>query len=198
MGIFRKKETYNEQMLREAGLDRVVFNTPQPQPAPEAAPTRPRMGESSFLTHHGRLGPRDWDATTTATAPGISGDQVRFTVLSNSDLIVEDGDGDFTPLADAIEGWLDPPYKAVASRQNGDLWGIGGKRIEVATIPYPDADTLELSQNHGETEFRVDGGVTDVAIPAELQRLGDAFGPQYCVEASRIDGDYWEVKVSPL
>ena len=197
MGIFRKRETYNEQMLREAGLDRVRFNEPTPQPT---EPTPRTVGDASFLARHGTIGPRDWDATTATTAPGISGDQVRFTVLPNGDMIVseESGAGDLSPLADAIEGWLDPPYKAVASRQDGDVWGVGGKRIEVATIPYPGGETLELSQNDGETEFRVDGGVTDTVFPVELRRLGDAFGPEYCVQASRIDGDSWEVKVSPL
>jgi hypothetical protein len=198
VGIFRKKETYNEQMLREAGLDRVVFKDPTPpaEPARASAPA----AEPSFLSSHGRLRPRDWDATTTATAPGISGDQVRFTVLPNSDLIVEEetGDGDLSPLADAIEGWVGPPYKAVASRQDGDLWGVGAKRIEVATIPFSGADVLELSQSDGETELRVDGEPSDAAAPVELQRLGERTGGDFSVEASRIDGDFWEVKVSPL
>jgi hypothetical protein len=196
VGIFRKKETYNEQMLREAGLDRVVFRDPTLQTDPTPAPA----ADASFLTTHGRLGPRDWDGATTATAPGISGDQVRFTVLPTGDLIVEEetGDGDLSPLADAIEGWLDPPYKAVASRQDGDLWGVGAKRIEVATIPFPAADALELSQSDGVAELRVDGEPSDVAVPVELQRLGERTGGNFCVEASRIDGDYWDVNVSPL
>jgi hypothetical protein len=201
VGLFRKKETYNEQMLREAGLDRVVFNEPQPlgEP-PQPEPTQPPLVDTSFLTRHGRLGPKDWDAATTTTAPGIAGDQVRFTVLPNGDLIVEEetGDGDLSPLADAVEGRLDPPYKAVASRQEGDLWGVGAKRIEVVTISFPDAEALELSQSDGVLELRIDREPSDATAPVELQRLGDRVGGDFCVEAERIDGDSWEVKVSPL
>ena len=36
MALFRKKETYNEQMLRAAGLDRVVINIPQPAISPNS------------------------------------------------------------------------------------------------------------------------------------------------------------------
>ncbi|HEY2354297.1 MAG TPA: hypothetical protein VGH79_05285 [Gaiellaceae bacterium] len=37
MRLFRKKETYNEQMLREAGADGVVSSAPEPaaEPTPE-------------------------------------------------------------------------------------------------------------------------------------------------------------------
>ena len=48
---------------------------------------------------------------------------------------------------------MSPPYRAVASRQDGDLWAVGAKRIEVAQIAFPDADKLELSQNGDEREF---------------------------------------------
>ena len=194
MGIFRKKETYNEQMLREAGLDRVVFNTPEP--APSVFPGLDR----SALTREGRVGPRDWDATTTVRAPAIQGDRVEFTTLPTGDLIVtsELGDGDLSPLADAVEEHVSPPYTAAGSRQEGDLWGVGAKRIEVAEFAFPGADALELSQSDGVSELRADGEPSDVPAPVELQRLGERAGPDFCVEAARIDGDYWEVKVSPL
>ena len=68
MGIFKKKETYNEQMLREAGLDRVVFNLPQPapeaeaeaEPEPEPQPPRtPMPGVGSSPPHLG--GTESWN-----------------------------------------------------------------------------------------------------------------------------------------
>jgi len=203
VGIFRKKETYNEQMLREAGLDRVVFNTPPPEPAPiDAGPLPFATGDISLGHGAGkrRWGPTDWDATTTAVAPGVEGDHVEFTTLPTGDLIVGsgDGDGDLSPLADAIEERVSPPYKAVASRQDGDLWGIGAKLIEVVQLEFLEADALELSQSDGVAELRVDGEPSDATPPVELQRLGERAGGDRCVEASRIDGDYWEVKVSPL
>ena len=200
MALFRKKETYNEQMLREAGLDRVVFNTPPPAPAPAAPP--PYVADDINLGPvAGRVksGPMAWDGVTTVTAPGIQGDRVEFTTLPDGDLIVSgEADDDLSALADAVEERVSPPYKAVASRQDGDLWGVGAKQIEVATIPFPDADALELSESDGVAELRVDGEPGDSAPPVELQRLGERIGGDFCVEASRIDGDYWEVKVSPL
>jgi hypothetical protein len=203
MGIFRKKETYNEQMLREAGLDRVVFNAPQPEPLP-IAPVPPQFNTGDISLGHGpgkrRYGPMDWDITTTATAPGVDGDSVEFTTLPSGDLIVteETGDGSLSPFADAIEEHISPPYKAIASRQDGDLWGIGAKRIEVATIPFPAAQALELTQSDGIAELRVDGEPSEATAPVELRRLGERIGGDFCVEAERIDGDHWEVRASPL
>lgn len=209
MALFRKKETYNAQMLREAGLDRVVFNLPQPAPEPEEESPEPpsfgghvSLGESPRLMVGGRglRLPPAWDTTATTGASGIQGDSVKFIALPSGDLILtsEEGDGDLSPLADAIEEHLSPPYKAVASRQAGDLWGVGASRIEVATFQFADAELIELSERDGETELRVDGEPSDAAVPVELQRLGERTGGDFWVEASRIDGDEWEVKGSPL
>lgn len=190
MGLFRKKETYNQQMLREAGLDRVVFNepvTPEPRPASAVLPDL-------------NLSPREWDTTTALTVPGLLGNRVSFVTLPNSDLIVEEeeGNGDLSPFADAVEERVTPPYRAVGTRQSGDLWGVGAKRIEVAEFAFAGADALELSQSEGVTELRAGGEPADEAAPVELQRLGERTGSDFCVEAKRIDGDFWEVKVSPL
>jgi hypothetical protein len=34
-------------------------------------------------------------------------------------------------------------------------------------------------------------------VPA-LERLGEAVGPAYAVQAERLDADLWEVRVAPL
>jgi hypothetical protein len=203
--VFRKKETYNEQMLREAGLDRVRFKEPTPPPS-DAPPLFDGSKMPILLYGPGgrpvyvETGPMPWDIVTTATVTGIIGDTVEFVTLPDGDVIVEkeEGDGDLSPLADAIEERLSPPYRAAAARQDGDFWGVGARRIEVETIAFPGADALELAEADGRTEFRVDGEPSDVAPPVELQRLGERIGGDFCVEASRIDGDDWEVKVSPL
>lgn len=186
MGIFRKKETLNEQQLRDAGLDRIVFNAPEPlpiQPARDLQPSRRQL---------------DADAAVTAHAPGIQGDYATFTVLPEGDLIVtsEETDGDLAPLADAIEEHMSPPYRARASRQEGDLWAVGAEGIDVEQFAYPDAETLQLSLRDGKTEFRIDDGPTDVAPPPELRQLGERAGAEYFVVARRIDGDYWDVGVN--
>jgi hypothetical protein len=200
VALFRKKETLNEQLLREAGLDRVTFNMP-PQAPIDAGPLPGTTGDvvpGPIAGSGGRSGPMDWDTVTTVAAPGIDGDRVEFVALPGGDLVVTDaeGDGDFAPFADAIEEHVSPPYKAIASRQDGDLWGVGGKRIEVAEFVFPDADGLELSQRDGVDEFLIDGSPTDVAPPLELRRLGENAGADFFVAARRIDGDYWEVMVN--
>ena len=199
MALFRKKETYNEQMLREAGLDRVVFNTPAPAPEAEPAQQAPMPADPLHPTRAGTAGPGAWDAVTTVLAQ-IHGHRVDFMTLPNGDLIVISGsdDDDLAPLADAIEEHVSPPYKAIATRREGNLWGVGAKRIDVAEFAFPDADALALSQTDGVAELRVDGEPSDETPPVELQRLGERGGSDVSVEAERIDGDYWEVKVSPL
>ena len=185
MGIFRKKETLNEQQLREAGLDRVVFNTPEPLPI---QPARSQPTSRTFTM----------DTIATVSAPGIQGDYAAFTVLPEGDLIVtsEETDGDLAPLADAIEEHISPPYRAAASRQEGDLWAVGAVGIELAEFAFPDAERLQLSQRDGKVEFRIDDGVTDVAPPPELRQFGEREGAEYFVAARRIDGDVWEVGVN--
>jgi hypothetical protein len=199
VGIFRKKETLNEQLLREAGLDRVVINTPTPI---DAGPLPPATGDPSRLTrlNENPNRARAWDAVMTVAAPGMPWEHVDFIALPNGDLLLgeTEEDGDLSPLADAIEEHISPPYKASASRQEGDLWGVGACRIEVAEFAFPDADSLALAQRDGGAEFDVDGKPSDATVPPELWRLGERVDGDFCVAAGRIDGDYWEVLVAPL
>src|SRR5437763_839963 len=64
------------------------------------------------------VGPKEWDATVAVTAPALAGDRVQFTTIPNGDVIIgeENGDADLTPLADAVERHLGPPYRAVGRR----------------------------------------------------------------------------------
>ena len=199
MGLFRRKqETLNEQLLREAGLDPAQALGDSPAPVAEPlSPTlaRPRLPDGSGVD------PREWDATVTVTAPALAGDRIEFTTIPGGDVIVseETGDADLSPLADAVERHVDPPYRAVASRQEGDLWAVGAKRIKVAQIPFPTGDKLELSWGDAlgaGGEFRVDGEVSDAVVPPELEDVGAQAGASFYVEALRIDGDLWEVKVT--
>jgi hypothetical protein len=205
VGLFRrrKEETLNEQLLREAGLDpaQALGDEPPPVQAPPGPPPFP-TGD----VHLGRRprswdpGPAEWDTVGTVTAPGLAGDRVEFTTLPNGDVIVdkEQGDGDLAPFADAIEQNIEPPYRSIATRQDGDLWGVGAQRIEVAQFALAAGDAVELTVNDGTKEVRVDGEPSDAEVP-ELVRLGEKLaGDDYCVEAIRIDGDVWSVEVSAL
>jgi hypothetical protein len=203
VGLFRRKqETLNEQLLREAGLDPAqTLDNPTPPPEPEPEPLDPpRFSTGDINLGHGRRGrPPEWNTVATARAPGLAGDHVEFTTLPNGDVIVEEekGDGDLSPLADAVERRLEPPYRAVAARQGGDLWGVGAVEIAVVKFELAEGDAVELTENDGVQELRVDGEPGEAEIP-ELARLGEEAGADYCVEAKRIDGNFWEVEVSAL
>ena len=194
MGLFRKRsETYNERMLREAGLlDWKRDRPPDPGPGPSLLS---RLG----VPDGSSLSPREWDATVTATAPGLTGSRIEFTSLPGGDLLVDDEDdaGDLSPLADALDQDLQPPYRALAVRQHGDLWAAAARRIRTAQIDFANADTLELSRKDSWEDQRVDGEPSEASIP-QLRQLGEEQGSDFYVKAERLDGDLWEVRVSAL
>lgn len=198
MGLFRRRrETLNEQLLREAGLDPAqALGDPRPRPLLQP----PSILAAAGVPDGSSLRPKEWDAAVTADVPGLAGNRVGFTTIPNGDVIVseESGDADVSPLADAVERRLSPPYRAVAQRQDGDLWAVGAKRIRIAQIPFEGGDALEFSHHDGQGELRVDGEPSDAPVPAELERLAEASGESFYVEAERIDGDLWEVRVTPL
>lgn len=198
MGFFRRRnETLNERLLREAGLDPAQVLGDAPAPHPQL----PKSVLGAVGVPDGAaVGPKEWDAALAVAAPGLVGDRVEFTTIPNGDVVVgeETGDADLSRLADAVERHVSPPYRAVGTRQDGDLWAVGAKRIEVATIPFSAGEKLALSQHGGEVELRVDGEPSDREVPAELERRGEAAGDSFYVEAERIDGDLWEVRVTAL
>jgi hypothetical protein len=199
VGFFRRRqETLNEQLLREAGLDPAqVLGDRRPAPL---GPTQSLLGALGVPDGSSPT-PKEWDAAVAVQAPGLDGNRIEFTTLPDGDLIVgeEAGDADLSALADAVERHVSPPYSAVATRQDGELWAVAAKRIEVAEIPFPDGEKLSFSRYGDDRELRVDGEPTDAAVPAELERLGEArAGDSFYAEAERIDGDLWEVRVSPL
>jgi len=192
----RRNETLNEQLLREAGLDPAQALGDSTAPAPVEPPKSlvARLG----VPDGAGVSPKEWDAAVAVSAPGLAGDRIEFTTIPNGDVIVgaETGDADVSPLADAVERRIDPPYRAIASRQDGALWAVGAKRIAVAQIPFPDGDKLELSRHGDDEELRVDGEPSEEPVPRELERAGEAVGDSYYAEAERIDGDLWEVRVT--
>jgi hypothetical protein len=206
VGLFRRKqETLNEKLLREAGLDpaQTLGDTapaPEQQPEPSQPPPLDRAFGSDTLPHRLALGPKEWDATVAVDVPGLGGDRIEFTTIPSGDVIVgeESGDADVSPLADAVEQRVSPPYRATAVRQEGNLWGVGAKRIQVAEIPFPLGERLQLTSHGDDREFRVDSEATHAPVPPGLERVGEALSDSFYVEAQRIDGDLWEVKVSPL
>jgi hypothetical protein len=187
VGLFRRKrETYNEQLLREAGLDRVRLD-------------RPSVLEIVGVPHGGAVGQADWDTSVTVNAPGLAGNTIEFTTLEDGDVLIheEEDDADVSALADAVERELEPPYRARAARQSGDLWAVLANRIDVVSFSFPRAEMLELSRKDSWQELRVDGEPSMGRAP-ELERLGERAGADFFVKAERLDGDLWEVRVTAL
>jgi hypothetical protein len=182
VALFRR-ESLHERLAREGGLA-----------GPEPTDTRPRWGETGI---HGIHRPREWDSVSTATASGLEGDEAHFTVLPDGSLLVdEDEERELSELADAVD--LPPPFRAEAVRRGDETWAVAARRIEVVELPdAPEGDELVVSSSQGSRELLVDGLPGFGSVPT-LERLGEARYASYVVRAERLDGDLFEVRVSPL
>jgi len=208
MGLFgRRKEepTLNEQMLHEAGLDDAA-REPEHAPAPAYPdPVDPFAGTYPAANVLGlwvraMARPGEYDAFLSVHAPELHGDTAEFATLPNGDVIVDtdQGDADLSPLADAVEKQLPPPYRVVARRGEGDLWSVAARGIDVLELDFKDGDEIELASQGGHVDLKVDGEAWNGRIP-ELEAAGEAAnGEDYVVQAERLDGDSWEVRASPL
>jgi hypothetical protein len=209
MGIFRRRkdETLNEQMLREAGIAEDGDTPPEPPPAAETDPPEPfdpYTGTYPADRWFGTLTramarPGVWDLVTTVHVAGIAGDTVEFATVPAGDVIVdtESGDADLSPFADEVEKQLEPPYRVLARREDDDLWSLAARTIDVVELKLEQGDEIEFVENEGRTELRIDGEASQQVIP-ELERAGEALGSDFVVQADRLDGDLWEIRVSAL
>ncbi len=160
--------------------------------------TPPSFAGTLDVLHGGR--PRRWDAVATAEAPGLAGDEIEFTVLPDGTVLVDDTvpEGALATLADALEQSLPPPYRAVAVRRDGGIWGVAGNRIEVIEVPEDvPGDTVSLAVQDGERTLLLDDRPAWESIPT-LEAHGAASHAEFVLRAERLDGDLWAVKVNPL
>src|SRR5436190_23780049 len=111
MRFFRRGETLNERLLREAGLDeRQAELDPEPGRPPESLDPvlsfRQRFDSVGGALLGAGLPPRarQWDAVVTTEAPEVAGNQVDFVALPDGSLLVEQEEGDaaLDPLAQAV------------------------------------------------------------------------------------------------
>jgi hypothetical protein len=118
---------------------------------------------------HGVPRPREWDAIATVAAE-LPGGEVHFTSLPDGTLLVEEDvpDGALSPFANAIEGSINAPYYAEGVRRDAGVWAVGAKRIQVRSFPGHEEDELELVE---------EGQI---------------------VIGRRLDGDLFEIRVSPV
>jgi hypothetical protein len=202
MGFFRRGESLNQRLLREAELDSTRdAERDQPEPLDPILSAREQFGSGAGSLMGIKLPERArrWDAVVTTEAPGLEGNEVDFVTLPDGSILVEQEQGDaaLDPLAQAIEAELVPPYRAHAVRKTDELWAVSALRVEVERFEA-NGNVIELARTGDGTTLRVDGMPTFGSIPA-LERLAEQIaGPEYAAHAERLDADLWEVQVAPL
>lgn len=181
MALFRRKPLH-QRLAEEGGLV---------EPTGEHPLFTGVIGEAGI---HGVPRERQYDAVVATDAPDVEGSNARFVGLEDGTLLLEEGDGDLTALADAIEQEVKRPYRAIAVRRGGARWAVAAHGLRVVELPEPGGDEVELALRGEERTLVVDGMRVFGTLP-ELEKLaeGDAV-----VRASRLEGDLWEVRVDPL
>lgn len=137
-----------------------------------------------------------WDVVTAAHAPDLPGLTVSFVALPDGTLVVDEDipDGSATPLADAIERELRPPYEAAAVRREGedDLWRVAAVVALVAAAEPGGADRVDLARVAGELTVTVDGEEAPVAAaPRGLLDLLAHLEGDAALTAERLDETTW-------
>jgi hypothetical protein len=197
VGLFRRRQPLHRRLADAANVSLDAGSPPPPALAaqPPGWDGQAR-GEAGI---HGVPRARRWDTVATANAAGLRGDTVHFVALQDRSLVVEEDQPDeaLTPLADAVESAIPPPYRAEAVRRDGDTWAVAASRIELVELRGLTGDEAELVVTREGRILRVDGKTTLGRSPG-LERAGEALGREYVVRASRVDGDLWEVEATPL
>jgi len=180
VGLFRRKPLH-QRLAEEGGL--VDEST-----VPLFTGVIPETGI------HGIPRERQYDAVATTEAPDAQGDAARFVGLEDGSLLIEEGEGDLTALADAIEQEIARPYRATAVRRGETRWAVAAHSLRVVQLPEPGGDEIELVLNGEEKTLVVDGNRSFGTMP-ELEQLADG---NAVIRAARLDGTSWEVRVDPL
>lgn len=198
MGLFRRGKPLHVRLAEAGRVDLDAGQSAQPPglaPEPPGWDGAPR-GEPGI---HGVPRARRWDAVSTAEAPALKGDGVHFVALADGTLVVEEDEPDeaLSPLADAVEAAVPPPYRAEAVRRGPTTWAVAASRIAVILVEGLRGDEAELVVTQETRTLHVDGRPVFGSAPA-LERAGQAVGGEYVVRAARLDGDLWEVEATPL
>ena len=152
----------------------------------------PRWGEVGI---HGIHRQREWDAVSIAEAPELTGTEARFVVLADGSILAETNGLELEPLAAALEGSLEAPFRAEGVRRGDGLWAVAGRRVQVVEVPEEvDGDRVTLTTRNGERTLEVDGMTAFGSIPT-LERLG---GDDVVVTAQRLDETLWEIELNQL
>jgi hypothetical protein len=180
VGLFRRKPLH-ERLAEEGGL--------------VERSTRPLFtGAIPETGIHGVPRERQYEAVVAVDAPDVQGATARFVGLQDGSLLIEEGDGDLTVLAEAIEREVEAPYRATAIRRGKTQWAVAAHGLRVVELPEPGGDEIELVIKGEEQTLVVDGNRTFGTFP-ELERLSEG---DSVIRAVRLDGALWEVRVDSL
>ena len=180
MGLFRRKPLH-QRLAEEGGLVERPAGPPFTGVIPEAG-------------IHGIPRERQYDAVVTADAPDALGATARFVGLEDASLLVEEGEGDLTALAEAIEHEVKAPYRATAIRRGETQWAVAAHGLRVVELPEPGGDEVELVVRGDERTLVVDGNRSFGTFP-ELEALSEG---DSVIRATRLDGSLWEVRVDRI
>jgi hypothetical protein len=209
VGFFRRERPIHEQLAEEGGLDidgagdeEGELEPPQEQwgaLSVARALLGPQVAED-LLASHGVPRAREWDAIATAEAPDLTGDAIEFVVLEDGTLFVDLDlpEEALTPIADALEATIDPPYRAVARRREGDVWSATAMRVDIVALPQSiPGDEVVIAAHEDEVKLLIDDEEYEGEIPA-LESFGQERFESFVLTASRLDTQLWEVTVNPL
>jgi hypothetical protein len=194
VALFRRRKPLHERLADSGGIDRASGTGGLIAQPPGWD------GEARGVTGiHGVPRARRWDTVASTDAPGLRGDAVHFVALEDGTLVVDEDEPDdaLTPLADAVEQAIPPPYRAQAVRRGPETWAVAASRIAIASVPGLTGDEVELTSTREGKVLRVDGHTT-LGSARALERIGQAEGTEYVVRAKRLDGDLWEVDATTL
>lgn len=186
MPLFRR-ERLHERLARQGGLAEESVAPHDP---------RPRWGEAGI---HGIHRPREWDAVLTAEAPGLVSAETEFAVLGDGTLILDEelSPDALEPLVEAVDSVLEAPYEVKAIRQHEEVWAVAARSIEVVSLPDLAGDELTLTVRDGSRTLEIDGRPEFGSVPP-LERLAAERFASFVASASRLAGDLWSFRVSPL
>jgi hypothetical protein len=210
VGFFRRERPIHEQLAEDGGLDieggaglEEAELEPPEEPRGTISVARALLGSQiaeDLLASHGVPRAREWDAIATAEAPALPGDTLEFVVLEDGTLFVDlDLPKDaLTPLADALEASINPPYRAVAQRRDGAVWSATAMRVDVVAVTQDvPGDEVIIATHEGDVKLLVDDEEYEGEITA-LESFGQERFESFVLTASRLDDRLWEVTVNPL
>src|SRR5262245_2000184 len=132
-------------------------------------------------------------------APELPGHETSFVVLEGGSVILDEDlpEPAVEPIAEVLDQVVDAPYRVEAVRRHGDVWAAAARRVDLLELPGAQGDELMLTLQDGTKSFSEDGHPEFGTVP-ELERYASERYDSYVAEAKRLDGELFEVRVSPL